>query len=470
SFGAGGSNAHLIIEEYVAPARQVIEVSAHKPAVVVLSARDEDRLKEQAELLVRAIKERNFKQEDLADIAYTLQVGREAMGVRLACVVVTIDELKDKLQRYSLGEAVIDDLYRGEVKRNKEALEAFTADEDLAKAMQAWVAKGKFHKLLDLWVKGLNFDWALLHGEVKPRRISLPTYPFARERYWLPMVAESVRANGAGHQSSRLHPLLHRNTSDLSEQRFSSTFTGQEFFLRDHVIQGQRVLPGVVQLALAREAVSRALGAQVGGAQVLLQGVVFVRPAVVDGEGLEVHIALEPDEAGVVSFEIYSAAGENELVHSQGRAVLVHGSDGSLVARHDLQDLGTQCAVRERDAAACYGAFAAMGLAYGPAMQALVSLRTGQDAQGQVQALGQLELPAVVQGHAREFELHPSLMDGALQATAGLMLDEGGGHQATLPFALEQLEVFSAVPAQAWVWVRYSAGSRAQDAVRKLDL
>ncbi|RZK98813.1 MAG: polyketide synthase, partial [Rubrivivax sp.] len=37
SFGAGGSNAHLIIEEYVAPARQVIEVSAHKPAVVVLS-------------------------------------------------------------------------------------------------------------------------------------------------------------------------------------------------------------------------------------------------------------------------------------------------------------------------------------------------------------------------------------------------------------------------------------------------
>ena len=27
-----------------------------------------------------------------------------------------------------------------------------------------------------------------------------------------------------------LHPLLHRNTSDLSEQRYSSMFTGEEFF------------------------------------------------------------------------------------------------------------------------------------------------------------------------------------------------------------------------------------------------
>ncbi|RZL00112.1 MAG: type I polyketide synthase, partial [Rubrivivax sp.] len=188
SFGAGGSNAHLIIEEYVASARQVVEVSAQKPAIVVLSARDGDRLKEQAAQLRQALDEGSWGQEDLADIAYTLQVGREAMGVRLACVVATLDELRDTLERHSRGEQGIDNLYLGEVKRGNEALEAFTADEDLAKAIEAWVAKGKFHKLLGFWVKGLSFDWEQLHGahgEPKPRRISLPTYPFARERYWI---------------------------------------------------------------------------------------------------------------------------------------------------------------------------------------------------------------------------------------------------------------------------------------------
>jgi acyl transferase domain-containing protein len=36
-----------------------------------------------------------------------------------------------------------------------------------------------------LWVAGIPVDWKALHGEPQPRRVSLPTYPFERERYWL---------------------------------------------------------------------------------------------------------------------------------------------------------------------------------------------------------------------------------------------------------------------------------------------
>src|SRR5262249_5070807 len=56
--------------------------------------------------------------------------------------------------------------------------------------------KGKFGKLLDLWVKGLAFDWSGLYGETRPRRLSLPTYPFARERYWLPALTRTSRHAG----------------------------------------------------------------------------------------------------------------------------------------------------------------------------------------------------------------------------------------------------------------------------------
>ena len=40
-------------------------------------------------------------------------------------------------------------------------------------------------------MKGLSFDWQRLYGEARPRRISLPTYPFAREHYWVEASAEA---------------------------------------------------------------------------------------------------------------------------------------------------------------------------------------------------------------------------------------------------------------------------------------
>ena len=49
SFGAGGANAHVVIEEYVAPARSrpaCACVSAQHPAMIVLSAKNEERLKD----------------------------------------------------------------------------------------------------------------------------------------------------------------------------------------------------------------------------------------------------------------------------------------------------------------------------------------------------------------------------------------------------------------------------------------
>ena len=42
----------------------------------------------------------------------------------------------------------------------------------MAQTIDAWVAKGKYGKLLELWVKGLSFDWRRLYGEARPRRIA----------------------------------------------------------------------------------------------------------------------------------------------------------------------------------------------------------------------------------------------------------------------------------------------------------
>ena len=77
SFGAGGSNAHVVIEEYVAPGHPSVAVSNARPVLVVVSAKNAERLKQQVEQLVAAIEQRSLGDDDLADVAYTLQVGRD---------------------------------------------------------------------------------------------------------------------------------------------------------------------------------------------------------------------------------------------------------------------------------------------------------------------------------------------------------------------------------------------------------
>ena len=179
SFGAGGSNAHLIVEEYVAPAREATAIRG--PVAVVLSARSQERLQVQVQQLLAYLDEHEV---NLADLAYTLQVGREALGVRLALVASSVEELKRKLAHVSQNKPSLEEVYRGEVKRNQEMLAVFRADEELQEAISKWVARGKVGKLAELWVQGLVVDWAALYDESKPQRLSLPTYPFAQERYW----------------------------------------------------------------------------------------------------------------------------------------------------------------------------------------------------------------------------------------------------------------------------------------------
>jgi polyketide synthase PksN len=238
SFGIGGVNAHVVLEEYVPREYEPSSFpgALQPPAIVVLSARNEDRLTEQARQLRQAIDKQHLQDGDLPRVTYTLQVGRESMETRLAATVTSIDDLKSKLDRYLQGEAV-EDVYRGAGKRNNDTLSIFASDEDMQSAVQAWVAKGKFTKLLELWVKGFNLDWGLIHQDPRPQRISLPTYPFAKERYWLaggglPLEkrAENVELEGqTGLEGTE--PGGHSSTAHVPDKATGSSKTTEIFEL-----------------------------------------------------------------------------------------------------------------------------------------------------------------------------------------------------------------------------------------------
>ena len=251
----------------------------------MVSARTEDRLKAQVRQLLAALREADGQQPPLlpaddaqgehggprrqplrlCDVAYTLQLGREAMEWRLACVVEDLPQLCARFEAWLNGDKAVEDLYQGQARQNKEALGLFAGDE-LDETIGKWIERGKLRKLAELWAKGLSFDWGRLYGAgpAPPRRISLPSYPFAKERYWVEAsAARPARGEGDGSAVAELnlrtvlHPLMHENISDLSGQRFRTRLSGEEFFLSDHVVRGHRILPGAAYLEMARAAIAK---------------------------------------------------------------------------------------------------------------------------------------------------------------------------------------------------------------------
>lgn len=86
SFGVGGTNAHIVLEE--PPKRR--ESSKNKSAqLILLSAKTESAIKNKTDNLLNYLK--NNRDENLADIAYTLKLGRKAFQYRKAFVVNSME-------------------------------------------------------------------------------------------------------------------------------------------------------------------------------------------------------------------------------------------------------------------------------------------------------------------------------------------------------------------------------------------
>jgi len=439
SFGAGGANAHIIIEEYWSEKEvEEKEVSETHPALLVLSARDEKGLRKKALEFKDWIEKGRYTALDLGGIAYTLQTGREGMEERLGFTASSLEEVSEKLGAYLNGEEGNAEIYRGQVKQNKEAFNILTSEEEMREAIEKWIKRKKYGKLLELWVKGLGIDWNRLNDGRKYPVKSLPTYPFAKEKYWIEKREE--KQSGAGVRE--LHPLLHENISDFREQRFRTELKGNEFYLEDHRVNGKKVLAGVAYLEMARAGVEASTGEE----WVRLKDVVWGRPVILKDEAVKLQIGLVPGENGEIEYEIYSVNEKGEEVtHSRGKAEI---TEKHKEYRVEIEKLQGKAWEKEMDAAACYAEFERIGINYGLGHRGIEKLYCGKG-----ESLAQLRMPKKVREGSGKYKLHPSMLDSAFQATLGVT---GGkiGDTAAVPYTIEEVEVYGGIDEKMWAFVK----------------
>ena len=222
-FGAGGANVHLIVEE--APEVAAAVEPSHGPVPVALSARDRERLREVAARLLAHLRRNGLPDRaGLWDMAFTLATGRQSFPERHLFVVESSGELVQGLERFLAGDAPPELPLSGE----------------LGSAASAWR-------------RGETVDWSGVFAQPR-RRVSLPTYPFARERHWYTPSTrrrEVGRAEVAERTSALLGPAV---PTLAAESRWRISLPAEHPVLAGHVVAGRPTLPGVGHLQLVREA------------------------------------------------------------------------------------------------------------------------------------------------------------------------------------------------------------------------
>ncbi len=439
AFGAGGTNAHLVVQE--APVMDD-KKAVDKLPVFVLSAKGEKQLKLVIEKLCEFLE--NNKKEivsgdiSLWNIAYTLLVGREPLENRFAVVAHNVDELisalneSDGYTEILSTRNILHSRVEKEDDRSDEVIKLFDNEE--------------YDEFAKAWTKGLIADFRKVFDKKEYRRISLPGYPFKKEHLFKGKEAGKVLVNTEANPSLFIHPLIHRNVSVLSEQRYESIFDFDEPFFSDHRVNGKRTLPGVIYLEMVRAAYLDAIGAADGN--VTITDTLWAKPITVeDGEKVKVLLTLKSlKDDKKVEFDISTLSGDSRQTCCTGR-VCENTTDTD--EEIDINELKNE-AIKEASGDKLYSCFDKIGISYGKTQRSITAVFNGKD-----YALVELRLPEEARDKMKDYVLYPAMLDGALQgaiglSSDGLLFDDSSEGRASVPFMLHSFRVFAGCSAKMW--------------------
>lgn len=158
-----------------------------------------------------------------------------------------------------------------------------------------------------LYVAGARVDWNAFDNDYSRRKVSLPTYPFQRKRYWY---EEPLQRRPAGPQTGHDlgHPLLGEHLATATaEEVFVSRLTAQRpAFLAESQMQGESVMPlaGLIEMVLSASA-------ELHDTPWNVREFEQVSPLLLDSTPRTVQTVISPGEAGRATFNIFELVQEN---------------------------------------------------------------------------------------------------------------------------------------------------------------
>lgn len=265
-----------------------------------------------------------------------------------------------------------------------------------------------------LYAHGADVSWSELHPEGRPIS-SLPTYPWQRERLWYEEAKVQTGPNRRRlPRINNQHPLLGQHTlsavhseTHLWELELDTTLFP---YLDDHRVGGMAVFPAAAYVEMALEAAREIYGS---GAQVL-EDIQFQEALFLSGAMPRLlQLVISPSVTGQASFQLFSRPSDEErqaewTLHAAG-VICVGQEEVDLPQHNTPSQIQAQCQT-DISAAEHYRLVSQRKLQYGPYFQGVQHVW-----QGSGEALGELHLAEPLEAESKQYYIHPTVLDSALQ-------------------------------------------------------
>lgn len=453
SFGFSGTNCHMVLEE----APKVNRVSSTlKYQTLTISASSEEQLK----VLVNEVLDNviNTDSENLENLCYTSNVGRNHYRYRLLVIAETKESLIQKLIEVSKDKFESNEekgIFYGKhriIAGNRPDREVGDITEDEKDAMNMQIEQyfrndpmmdesSVLNQISRLYVRGADIPWKKRYKKAKHYIIRFPSYPFRQTRCWneidellLPKVNERT-------SNRKLAALIDECIQKEENTATFRTYMSPDNYwvLTDHRVQGKCFLAGTVYLEMALEAMKILKP----DSRFEFNNVVLLSPfSLYDYEEKYIYITINKNEKGY-KFIVKSYDQEddnNEVIHNQGEILILNDELENMVI--DLDMLKEKCSEGYYvPDASKYNDLTMM--TFGPHWKNIAEMHIGN---GETLAL--LQLPDEYVDEVNNFLMHPAILDNAL---ATRIKADGNAY---LPFSYGSIKVFGKMPSKVYSYVR----------------
>ncbi|MCP4262401.1 MAG: SDR family NAD(P)-dependent oxidoreductase [Planctomycetes bacterium] len=264
-----------------------------------------------------------------------------------------------------------------------------------------------FQSIGALYLHDLPVNWAEVDRDYPRRRVSLPTYPFQRQRYWIETTTTPLTQRESG---AALHPLWERKLQSpliketVFETHFSTTYPS---FITDHVIFEKLIVPGASHISMLLGAV----GLSFGDKGCVLENILFLQALIIQAEEAStVQAVLAPEnESSLQAFKLISLtenpAGNHTWTEHMSGVILTEAHPPEPLS---LQALQSRCQ-EKMPGTAVYQNMQRHQFQLGENFRWVDSIWRGD---GEI--LCRMKWPESVE-NAEEYQLHPGLIDSCFQ-------------------------------------------------------
>jgi acyl transferase domain-containing protein/NAD(P)-dependent dehydrogenase (short-subunit alcohol dehydrogenase family)/acyl carrier protein len=320
-----------------------------------------------------------------------------------------------------------------------------------------------------LYRLGKPIRWRNLYPG-RDRCVSLPPYPWQRERHWSTPPKDSHGSSGHRNAVEDAWPGRFLDSAFFGGVVAESEVSASAYpFINDHRVCGVAMVPAtaIVDLACttARHALNgrgiKADGARISGSgeTLLLESLVIDQALVVrDEERLVLQSGFKSSGPDGGSFQLFSrlskVIGSPWTLHASGSLRIapssVFCSSESSEAR-SLDLARTHCG-EPLDVESHYQAMQKRGIGFGPLYRGIEALWRGTRS-----GLARMRIPEQVNDSLATHSVRPEVLDACLQAVAPALpddLDRSGYPHTYLPVAIEQLLLSGDLSSARWSFAR----------------